>query len=151
RALSCLVVLALGGAPGHAQDLDVSSPLATLDFAVGSSDPGSDAADQLAPVAAWAHDHPWRLLLVHGHAAPSGGPAATPPPSPRRADAVRVQLIALGVAPERIVGAAYGEGAPDASRRVDVLGTSWDYRPLLESQRSGNTNASRPRRQSAGM
>jgi hypothetical protein len=146
RSTLCFVMLVLGTAPGHAQDLEVSAPLATFDFASDSSALGSDAGSQLASVAAWAHDHPWRLVLIRGYADPTGHPAANLRLSQNRADVVRDQLIALGVARERIVSAAYGQMVPDATRRVDVFGTAWDFRPLLENQRRGTTNASRPKR-----
>jgi outer membrane protein OmpA-like peptidoglycan-associated protein len=126
-----------------AQPQDLTAPIATVTFDTGVSavdDPGRDA---LRAVAEWAHDHPWRLIVVQAYADHTGGRTMNLTLSQERADAVRTQLLELGVASDRIVAASYGEEDPDAGRHVIVRGTLGDYRELLDLQHEPHTPAPR--------
>jgi hypothetical protein len=141
RRLIFVIACVVGTAESYAQNFELTAPLARLEFSSASSALDANDDEQLQAVAAWAHQHPWRLLVVEGYADRVGGRAANLALSQNRSDAVRAELMALGVAPERLVGSAYGKEAPDPGRWVIVYGTQWDYRGLLESQRRGATAA----------
>ncbi len=129
-----IVVIAavLWASPAAAQSMELTPPLVTVGFASGSSALDSADRDQLRAVATWAHDHPWRLIVIEGYADPAGRASANLTLSQDRADAVRAALVALGISPQRLVSAAYGANAAGAERRVIVRGTLEDYRDIVE-------------------
>ncbi|MGE5184934.1 MAG: OmpA family protein [Acidobacteriota bacterium] len=144
----CLV-LALASASSRAQPLDLTQPLVEVTF-----DPGETALDlatreQLRAAVTWAHDHPWRMLVIEAHADRTGPRAENLLLSQQRADAVRAALIQLGVEPQRLVSAAYGSARAGAGRYVAVLGTLGDFRELIEHQHEPHTPAPRPAPQPA--
>jgi outer membrane protein OmpA-like peptidoglycan-associated protein len=113
--------------------------LAALEFAPGSAvlapaslalaataTTGSASTDPLAAAIAWADLHPQGVLVLDGHADPDGpaGARAQNAQLPlRRAKAVRARLVAVGVNPEQIVIAAFGDG-PRRDRSVVVWGAT---------------------------
>lgn len=131
RAVSVLFVLAVTRA-SFAQPTDMTQPLASIDFATGSSELDSQSREQLRGVVSWAQDHPWRLVVVQAYADRTGTRSGNLVLSQDRADAVRAGLVALGLPPQRLVSAAYGEDDPAAARRVVVRGTTDDFRDLVE-------------------
>jgi outer membrane protein OmpA-like peptidoglycan-associated protein len=131
-ALPILFLVAAGASPGEAQTVDDTQPLTSVTFASGASGLDPDAREQLRAVVAWAHDHPWRLVVIEGHADPAGSPTDNLALSQDRADAVRAELIALGLPLQRLVTAAYGAETPNAQRRVVVRGTLEDFRDLVQ-------------------
>lgn len=121
--------IALAGAPALASPSS-SQPtvgrLAELTFEVGSAELALDdeVTRKLGSIAAWADDHPDGLVVVDGHADKRGPSSYNVRLSLQRAQTVRYQLVELGVDPEQLVVAAYGERAPRArtNRRVVVWG-----------------------------
>ena len=101
--------------------------LAEVAFAPGSAalafDPDARLADKLGQVLAWAREHPDGLLVLDGHADPTGTAASNVRLSLDRAKAVRDQLITAGANPDQIVVAAFGEDGPRRDRSVVIWGT----------------------------
>lgn len=82
--------------------------------------------NRLGHAAAWAQEHPDGLVVLDGHADETGTAARNVRLSLQRAKAVRQELIGIGVDPEQIVIAAYGERAPRKAlprRAVVIWGT----------------------------
>jgi peptidoglycan-associated lipoprotein len=77
-------------------------------FAEGSAELGARAIAALDAQAAWLRAHPSLAVTVEGHADDWGSARDNLAISQRRAAAVRVRLIAQGVAAERIATMAYG-------------------------------------------
>jgi outer membrane protein OmpA-like peptidoglycan-associated protein len=83
---------------------------------------------KLGEIAAWAKDNPDGLVVLDGHADWTGEEPHNVRLSTQRGEAVREKLIAVGVDPDQIVIAAYGEAGPQRpkladNRRVTVWGT----------------------------
>jgi chemotaxis protein MotB len=102
--------------------------LCEIDFTIGSAKIGVDNYDKIGQVAGWALQNPDGLVVLDGHADSTGNSAANTELSLQRALAVRDQLVALNVEPERIVVAAFGDGGAQRAkiaenRRVTVWGT----------------------------
>ena len=127
-----MAMLGLGLGATAPPTADYTPSLADVNFALDSSAIDAGAVEQLRPVVAWAHDHPWRLLVIEGYADHLGGRSANLTLSQDRAEAIRGALLELGLAPDRLVVAAYGEDAPAAGRHVVVRGTVDDFRELLQ-------------------
>ena len=82
-------------------DTNSATPNAAPSDATASSD--------LAPIAKWAHCHPKSAIILEGHADFRGTVDYNVALSAKRAVTVRNQLIGLGVRPNQIVLAVYGE------------------------------------------
>lgn len=115
------VSLALAGAPADAAPR--VGQLAEVPFDAGSARVRIDAKVQLGlgEVAGWALDNPAALVVIDAHPDKRGRTAANIKLALARARAVRDQLVALGVDPDQLVLAAYGDAA--RPRRVVVWGT----------------------------
>jgi outer membrane protein OmpA-like peptidoglycan-associated protein len=92
------------------------------------------ATDQIDSAAKWLIKHPKHAVVVEGYADHTGQQAYNMNLSIRRAAAVRDRFIEMGIDPDRIVVAAYGEkkASNDASsldRRVVFFTTN---RPISE-------------------
>lgn len=131
---SILVALALVfTAPALAQSAHPRvGELATILFDRGSAKlavtADSVAGRELGEAAGWTLDNPDGLLVIDGHADQTGSKASNIKLSLDRAKAVRDQLIAIGVDPDRLVIAAFGESGPQKpdrarNRKVVVWGT----------------------------
>jgi len=141
--MTILIALSLGAAPMATQAPALTQPLANVTFDTGSATIDGSRREQLRAAVAWAHDHPWRLLVIEGYADRVGGRSANLVLSQDRADAVRAVLLELGADPDRIISAAYGEDDPDAGRHVLVRGTLDDFRDLIEHQHMLHTPSPR--------
>jgi outer membrane protein OmpA-like peptidoglycan-associated protein len=96
--------------------------LAQIDFARNSERLSVDYNKKLGEVAGWAVEHPDGLIVVDGFARPdekTNAPAAVVL-SLRRAEAVRDEIVAQGIDPDRVVVAAFGGRG---SARAIVWGT----------------------------
>jgi outer membrane protein OmpA-like peptidoglycan-associated protein len=99
-----------------------ADPVATTEtyFAFDSAQLEPGAARKLATAAAQLQRSPDAKLLVGGFADPRGASDYNVALSIRRAEAVRDALAELGVSPDRMVFAFYGEdGPPRASYALD--------------------------------
>lgn len=85
-----------------------------LEFRFDSAALPPTARSALERVAMVASDHPELLIILDGNADAVGSSAYNMGLSVRRAQAVRTELVSLGVDEDRVVVAAYGE---DAKRR----------------------------------
>lgn len=90
------------------------------------------AANRIGHAAAWAQANPDGLIVLDGHADETGNAARNVRLSLQRAKAVRQELVGVGVDPEQIVIAAYGENAPKqaAARRAVVI---WGTRAGMDA------------------
>jgi outer membrane protein OmpA-like peptidoglycan-associated protein len=131
RTLFALIAALVGAAalasPNSSQHPRVGY-LAELRFDSGSSalrDRDERAKLDLGRVAAWANENPDALLVLDGHADKSGPAPTNVRLSLARAQAVRDELVGLGVDPHQLVIAAFGERGPRArgNRRVVIWGT----------------------------
>ena len=122
-----VVAMALTAAPamGDSQRPRVGK-LAAVGFQHGSAElivrTDTPVARELGEVAAWAAENPDGLLVLDGHADTRGSRKTNKRLSLARAKAVRLQLLELGVDPNQIVIAAFGETAR-SERKVVVWGT----------------------------
>jgi len=94
-------------------------PMEDLVFARDSAAFLPAAQTQLAVVATWLDFHPGHRLVVEGRADSSGTAEYNEALATRRIEVVRRELLARGVASDRIVLAVYGENG--ARRRPDPL------------------------------
>jgi outer membrane protein OmpA-like peptidoglycan-associated protein len=104
-------------------------PSDELEFAYDSAALLPGAQTQLFAVASWLSRHPGHRLVIEGHADSAGGPARNEELATRRVQAARDQLIAAGVASDRIVLAVFGENraqqvARARDRRVVMLAST---------------------------
>jgi outer membrane protein OmpA-like peptidoglycan-associated protein len=90
-----------------------------LKFRFDSSVLPSNAQELLAPVASRSFAHPDLRIVLDGNTDPIGTAAYNTGLSIRRAEAVRSQLVALGVDDSKIIIAAYGEDGPRRARFAD--------------------------------
>jgi len=77
-------------------------------FSESSAELGARARKALEAQAAWLLRHPRLSVTIEGHADESGGARHNLDVSQRRAQAVRLQLMARGVPASRIAVVAYG-------------------------------------------
>ena len=99
-------------------------------FEVGQAELRASAFDNIGRLAQFLRDNPDRKVIVEGYTDSTGSAAFNQTLSQRRANAVMVQLVRAGVAPERIVAQGLGMSYPVASnashsgraqnRRVEV-------------------------------
>jgi outer membrane protein OmpA-like peptidoglycan-associated protein len=110
-----------------------SSPVGEVFFAFDSAEPPGDLPE-LAPIVAWAEAHPSGRIVLDGNACSRGPAPYNVRLSARRAEAVRDQLVALGVEDARIVLAVYGEdGQRRATRALDRRVTIWTTQDPLHA------------------
>ncbi len=97
--------------------------LAEISFSDRSARLTVDNNQQLGEIAGWARENPDGLLVLDGHSATDEHDGVQL--SQKRAQAVRDELVALGVDPSQLVLAAFGSTGPHhgANRRVIVWGT----------------------------
>jgi outer membrane protein OmpA-like peptidoglycan-associated protein len=136
RILVILGIAALAGA-APSQSLELSEPIATVDFASGSASVPDDSNDALGPAVTWLRHHPNRLLVIQGYADRAGSRTQNLRLSQDRADSVRAELLALGADPLRIVEVSYGDEDVRPGRRVDVRGTLVDFPDIVRGQKLG--------------
>jgi outer membrane protein OmpA-like peptidoglycan-associated protein len=108
-------------------------------FEVGQAELRASAFDNIGRLAQFLRDNPDRKVIVEGYTDSTGSAAFNQTLSQRRANAVMVQLVRAGVAPERIVAQGLGMSYPVASnashsgraqnRRVEVT-ISNDNQPV---------------------
>lgn len=117
-----------------AADPPVIGTQCELNFRFDSSALSTTARGDLARVAGVANDHPELLIVLDGNADSVGQGTYNMGLSIRRAEAVRAELVALGVDEDRVVVAAYGE---DGKRRQtfadDRRVTVWTTRDSVQS------------------
>jgi outer membrane protein OmpA-like peptidoglycan-associated protein len=105
-----------------------------LKFAFDSSALPLNANAELERVIALSMAHPDLLIVLDGHADPVGTAVYNVGLSIRRAEAVRSDLIELGMDKDRIVIASYGkDGAPRATHAEDRRVTIRTTRDSLAS------------------
>ena len=115
------------GSPQRTTDRSLSAsdgtrPIEPMDIiAFGFDSQALDVAaqSQIATMASWMKDHPKHRLILEGHTDRSGSQDYNDDLALRRAEMVRNHLNALGVDPDRVVIAVYGERG--ANRHVDSL------------------------------
>ena len=100
-------------------------------FATGETNLAEDAQSNLADVVELLQTEPDKEVRIEGHTDSTGNESVNLRISQQRADAVKAQLVSLGVASERIEAVGMGEDFPIASndtaegrsqnRRVDVI------------------------------
>lgn len=100
-----------GITPGSQEDLVVNVG-DRIFFGFDKSDISSDAAETLRKQAAWMQTNPNVTVIVEGHADERGTREYNLALGERRANAMREQLIALGVSPARIETISYGKERP---------------------------------------
>jgi hypothetical protein len=131
RVLPLLVALA-APVTAHADRANASQhprvgELAQFPFQAGSADLPIGSERELGEIAAWAQANIDGHVVIEGHADEIGTAKSNLDLSLRRADAVRVQLLKLGIEPEQIIVAGHGETA--MGRRVAV----WCSRASVEA------------------
>src|SRR5262249_1279863 len=116
------LTLLAGGSSAAAPD----TTLGELRFRFDSSVLPNDATAQLRQTVAYANAHPDARIVLDAHCDPVGtSPYNTGLPI-RRAQAVRRELLQLGVSNEQLVVAVYGkEGAHRATHAEDRRVTLW--------------------------
>lgn len=129
-----LTMTALGGAEPSPETTETSQhprvgQLATIEFAHDSAElavhTDSPVGRDLGRIAAWGLENPDGLIVLDGHADRTGPADHNVRLSLQRARTVRDELIDLGIDPDQIVIAAFGETGPRGreNRRVVVWGT----------------------------
>ncbi len=139
-----LVLVTVLAPPSGAQTLELTQPLAEISFGPGGKTLDADDLERLRAAAIWAHDNPWRMLVIEAHADERGSMFANLALSQARADAVRDALLQLGVPPERLIDAPYGEEGAAPGRYVRVRGTLRDFRGQIEREPEPIAPAQRP-------
>ena len=126
----------LGGGLGAAAEFQ-SQVGDRVFFSDASADLGSRGRIALEAQAAWLARYPTLSVMIEGHADDEGAVRHNLELSARRAEVVRLRLIQMGVAAERIQTVAYGRArliadcpAPDCAaqnrRAVTVVGPTPD-------------------------
>jgi len=110
--------------------------LAQINFNEGSTRLSVDYNRKLGEIAGWAQTNPSGLLIIDGFASPQETKGAQDVVlSLRRAEAIRDELIAQGIDPDRIVLAAFGgRGTP----RATVYGTNEPLSTAITAVQRGN-------------
>jgi outer membrane protein OmpA-like peptidoglycan-associated protein len=94
-------------------------PMDIVAFSFDSQALDTAAQSQIARMATWMKDHGDQRLILEGHTDRSGARDYNDDLALRRAEMVRNHLNALGVDPDRVIIAVYGERG--ANRNVDSL------------------------------
>jgi hypothetical protein len=127
------LVVALGATPAIAQPNSSQHPrigkLAEIPFATGSAELQL-TDNKLGEVAGWAVDNPGGFIVLDGNADRRGSSTVNIRLSLRRAQAVRERLVLLGVDPDQIVIAAYGETGT-RNRNVVVYATRSSLKTIV--------------------
>lgn len=89
-------------------------------FEFGRADVKPGARESLRRLATYLQQNPERRILIEGHTDSVGSDLANRLLSQRRAEAVAAELVALGVAQERITAKGYGESYPVTSNGSDT-------------------------------
>ena len=123
-------LLAVIGGPRAAP----AETLGEVHFRFDSSALATSASASLADAAAFAAQHPDTLIVLDAHCDAIGTAPYNVRLAIRRADAVRDQLVALGVPRGQVVAAIYGEDGPRrATHAEDRRVTLWPTRePVAE-------------------
>jgi hypothetical protein len=108
-----------------------SGQLAEIAFSERSAKVSVDDNQAIGELAGWAIENPSGLIVLDGHAAP-GEPDAVML-SMHRAEAVRDELVGLGVDPNSVVVAAFGGAGAlsQTDRRVVAWGTLNDVDAVM--------------------
>lgn len=127
KLLVCFALLLAASAasaepPGMSQNPRVGL-LAEIEFAPGSARLPEASGSQIGRIAAWALENWNGLVVLDGHADPTGPARGDVRLSLRRARIVRDQLVALGVDPSQIVVTAFDAENQRRRPRVAVWGT----------------------------
>ncbi len=80
----------------------------------------ASAQARMAQLADFLRQYPDRRVSIEGHTDSVGSAAYNAELSQRRAEAIRGQLIGLGIAPERISSVGYGKDFPVAANDTDT-------------------------------
>jgi hypothetical protein len=119
---------------GGAAAADATGTQCELKFKFDSSVLPSNAEAELGRVAALTWHHPDVKIVLDGNTDPIGAPTYNVGLSIRRAQAVRAQLVTMGVDDSRIILVAYGEdGSRRASFADDRRVTVWTTREAVAS------------------
>ncbi len=136
--LTTTVALALAATSTASADPSSSQPthpavgqLAAFEFTHGSAALHPEIDEGLDQVVGWAFDHPDGLVVLDGHADPTGPTNVNLRLSFARAKAVREKLLNLGVDADHIVIAAFGEGGPQSARDRKVV--AWGTRAGMKA------------------
>lgn len=108
-------------------------------FAYDSAALGPEALLQLEQVAKWMARHPRYRLVLEGHASSAGAAPYNAALATRRLAITRAHLRALGVHPDRIVVALYGENrarvpSHDVDRRVIMFASTQPVATLVATE-----------------
>lgn len=93
-------------------DLNAEAPLGDALFAYDQSTIGDDARAVLSRNATWLARWPSTTVTVEGHCDERGTPEYNLALGERRAAAVKVYLVSLGIAPDRMTVVSYGKERP---------------------------------------
>jgi len=105
---------------------------------VASLPVGGVSNDKIGMIAGWARSNPGGLVVLDGHAGDTRDTAAAVSLSMARAQAVRAQLVALGVDSDRIVIAAFGgDVSGTQGRSVTAWATNQRVEPVIATLQAG--------------
>jgi len=139
-----LLAIALAATPAIAQPNSSQHPrigkLAEITFATSSSELPVVDNNKLGGVAGWALQNPEGFLVLDGNADQRGTSDANIRLSARRAEAVREQLVLLGVDSDQIVIAAYGERGT-RNRNVVIYATRASLQTIIARSKALGTAA----------
>jgi OOP family OmpA-OmpF porin len=107
-----LLVVALALAAPLASAQEAKGIAGVVYFPSNSTSLTADGYEQLRAVAAALQADPQLRLEVEGHSDTSAAARTNEPLAQQRADVAREFLVALGIAPERLVAKGYGAWRP---------------------------------------
>jgi outer membrane protein OmpA-like peptidoglycan-associated protein len=132
--LATTLTALIGGGVAMGETDRTSGTQAELKFKFDSSALPTNAGDALHRVAALSMAHPELRIVLDGNADPIGTAEYNVGLSIRRAEAVRDQLVGLGVDRDKIIVSAYGKDAPRrATYADDRRVTVWTTRNSVAS------------------
>jgi outer membrane protein OmpA-like peptidoglycan-associated protein len=116
-----------------------AQPTDDVAFAYDSAALSPTALDQLTEVATWLQGHPRFRLVLEGHADARGPRPYNADLAARRLETVRRHLETVGVEPERIITAIYGENrarhpAERVDRRVRMFASRQSVHELVSAE-----------------
>jgi len=135
-AAALLAAMSAQAAPNRSQHPQIGE-LSEVEFELNSAELPK-ASEQLGEAAGWAEHNPDGLLVLGGHADRSGDEMQNVELSLHRAEAVRDELVKLGVDPDQIVIVAYGakgpqRANPSENRRVTIWATRQSIQRIVAS------------------
>jgi hypothetical protein len=144
---ACALAIVATAASAHADPRTSHQPrvgqLAAFEFDRGSSRLDTRLEDdepspQVIAIAGWLEQNPDGLVVLDGHADPTGTSRGNLLLSFARAKAVREELVWYGVDPDHIVIAAFGDRGPPSTRdrRVVAWGTSASVKAVVARTRA---------------